>query len=87
MSDMNSRIFKNQVMVTKVANFALSHIHPFVGVPAPTLIVGLTPEVVQSFSEITTNTGIAFSLAKDEKIAYLNPLSDSYINSKLVNTT
>lgn len=87
MSDMNSRIFKNQIMITKVANFSLSHVHPIVGVPAPTLIVGLTPEVVQSFSEITTNTAIAFSLAKDEKIVYLNPLSDSYINSKLVNTT
>lgn len=87
MSDMNSRIFKNQVMITKVANFSLSHVHPFVGVPAPTLIVGLTPEVVQSFSEITTNSAIAFTLAKDEKIQYLNPLSNTYINSKLVNTT
>lgn len=86
-NDMNNRIFKNQTMILQTATHALYHAHPTPGLPAPTLIFGITPEVIKGYTEITTTSAIAFDIAKIDKIEYLQPGNDLYINSSLVHTT
>lgn len=86
-SDINSRVLKNQLMITKACTYLISHVHTGPGTPSPSLIPLLTQEVIDSFSEITTCTSNSFNLEKINEIVYLNPVHDLYINSKLVHTT
>lgn len=87
MNDLNSRIMKNQMMILYTATHAVGHVHAAPGTPAPTLIAGLTPEVVKGYSEIATTSAIAFDITKTDKIEYLNKASNLYIKSSFVHTT
>ena len=84
---LNTHVFQNQMMISSVASNLIFHIHPGPGTPSVQLVPTLTHEVVQSFARSQTTSAIRANLEVMDKITFLNPLHQDYINSKLVKTT
>jgi hypothetical protein len=86
-TNINSRVLENQMMITRIGNYLVSHVHGPAGTPSPQLIALVTPETIDSYSKIGTCSAIEFNMQKKRLVTYLNPTHDLYINSSLVKTT
>jgi len=84
---LNSRILENQMMVTRIGNYLITHVHGPVGTPSPSLLALVTPETIASYSKIGHCSAVEFNLQKIANTTYLNPTHELFINSSLVKTT